>query len=312
MITQSTDDKASEIPSILIDVQGQCQYERLRFFGEGKFGKFFEVRNMHTNYICAIKILSKDLIQKNNLGDQVSREINIHKTLTDKNVVRFLNSFNDTHNIYIILELCKQYSMKELHEKRPNITEYECRFHMHQILRGLRYLHDNRIIHRDLKLSNLFLDDELNVKIGDFGLSTRLENLRERKKSVCGTPNFIAPEIINESGHSYEVDIWSIGCVMYTLLVGTPPFKTDILKETIAKIRRCDYTLPSFINHLPAAMISEMIQWDPSKRPSVHKCIEHTFLTNYEIPSPLPLSCLTCAPLLDESNTKELVKLLES
>lgn len=135
----------------------------------------------------------------------------------------------------------------ELSKRRKTITEYECRYYMHQILLGVKYLHDNHIIHRDLKLGNLFLDDDLHIKIGDFGLAARIEFEGERKKTLCGTPNYIAPEILGKIGHSYEVDVWSIGCVMYTLLVGQPPFETNNIKVTYSKIQSGDYRYIFFI-----------------------------------------------------------------
>ena len=131
--------------------------------------------------------------------------------------------------------------MMELHKRRKTITEYECRYYIYQIIQGVKYLHDKNIIHRDLKLGNLFLNDMLHVKIGDFGLAARIEYDGERKKSLCGTPNYIAPEILTRKGHSFEVDIWSIGCVMYTLLVGQGPFETKTSKETCSKIKKCEY-----------------------------------------------------------------------
>lgn len=132
-------------------------------------------------------------------------------------------------------------SMMELHKRRKTVTEPETRFYMKQILSGVHYLHQSKIIHRDLKLGNLFLNDDLQVKIGDFGLAARIEYEGERKKTLCGTPNYIAPEILNKKGHSFEVDIWSIGCIMYTLLLGKPPFETNSLKETYSRIKKCDY-----------------------------------------------------------------------
>lgn len=194
-----------------------------------------------TNQVFAGKIVSKKLMMKHNQKEKMSQEIVIHKTLSHRNIVEFLGFFDDPHNIYIVLELCKRRSMMELHKRRRVVTDYECRFYIHQILEGVKYLHDSSIIHRDLKLGNLFLNDQLNVKIGDFGLATRIDFDGERKKTLCGTPNYIAPEILNKKGHSFEVDIWSIGCVMYTLLVGQPPFETKSLKDTYSKIKKCDY-----------------------------------------------------------------------
>lgn len=189
--------------------------------------------------------------------------------------------------------------MMELHKRRKVITEYECRYYMHQVVAGVKYLHDNRIIHRDLKLGNLFLNDDLHVKIGDFGLATRIEYDGERKKTLCGTPNYIAPEILNKKGHSYEVDIWSIGCVMYTLLVGTPPFETKSLKDTYSKIRKCDYRVPNNMRKPAADMIVAMLQSDPARRPNISKLANYEFLQGH-IPACLPVSCLTMAPRADQ------------
>lgn len=237
---------------------------------------------------------------KHNQKEKMTQEITIHQSLAHHNIVRFLSFFDDSSNVYIVLELCKQRSMMELHKRRPVVSDYECRFYIHQVLDGVRYLHDNRIIHRDLKLGNLFLNDQLNVKIGDFGLATRIEYDGERKKTLCGTPNYIAPEILNKKGHSFEVDIWSIGCVMFTLLVGQPPFETKTLKDTYSKIRKCDYRLPQSLRKSAAEMIVAMLQSDPDKRPTVHRCFRFDFLLNHFVPKSLPISCLSCEPRFDQ------------
>ena len=95
-----------------------------------------------------------------------------------------------------------------------------------------------------IQLGNIFLDDKMQVKLGDFGLATVITFDGERKRTLCGTPNYIAPEILTKAGHSVEVDIWSTGCIMYTLLVGKPPFETTSLKETYKKIKMCEYIIP--------------------------------------------------------------------
>jgi serine/threonine protein kinase len=127
--------------------------------------------------------------------------------------------------------------------KRKRLTEPEVRFFMLQILGATKYMHEKRVIHRDLKLGNLFLDTRMNIKLGDFGLAALLVDDNERKRTICGTPNYIAPEVLcdNGVGHSYEVDLWSIGVIMsflrisilmnrYALLVGKPPFQAKDVK----------------------------------------------------------------------------------
>ncbi|XP_033208074.1 serine/threonine-protein kinase polo [Belonocnema kinseyi] len=295
----SKDEKESIIPDVIHDKTTGRSYIKGRFFGKGGFAKCYEIRDSQSNYVYAGKIVPKSIMTKSNQREKMTQEIHIHKSLDHKNVVGFHGFFDDSHNIYIILELCRKRSMMELHKRRKALTEYETRFYMKQILEGVQYLHQNRIIHRDLKLGNLFLNDELQVKIGDFGLATKIENDGERKKTLCGTPNYIAPEILTKVGHSFEVDVWSIGCIMYTLLVGKPPFETSSLKETYSRIKQVQYKMPSSVSRPAMTMISSMLQGNPLKRPSVSKLIKDEFFTSGFLPLSLPLSCLTMAPRLD-------------
>ncbi|XP_060810315.1 serine/threonine-protein kinase polo isoform X2 [Amyelois transitella] len=299
-MTSIKEEEKKEIPEFIHDPQTNSTYQRLRFFGKGGFAKCYEIQDTSTNQIYAGKIVSKKLMVKTSQKEKMAQEISIHRSLQHKHVVGFHSFFEDSLNIYIILELCKRRSMMELHKRRKAITEPETRFYMYQILLGVQYLHSKRIIHRDLKLGNLFLDDDLHVKIGDFGLAARIEYEGERKQTLCGTPNYIAPEILTKKGHSFEVDIWSLGCIMYTLLVGKPPFETSTLKDTYKRIKQCEYRIPSSLRKPAAAMIVLQLQSNPQRRPSVDKLLQHEFFSSGILPAALPLSCLTTAPRTDQ------------
>ena len=106
--------------------------------------------------------------------------------------------------------------MNDLLRKRKRITEIEAQHYVAEVIQALKYLHSNNIIHRDIKLGNLFLDHQMKLKLGDFGLSTRLDHPGQKKRTICGTPNYIAPEILNSKmeGYSFEVDVWSLGVVL--------------------------------------------------------------------------------------------------
>lgn len=106
------------------------------------------------------------------------------------------------------------------------------------------YIHSKNIVHRDLKLGNILVNDNMHIKICDFGLSTRIRETGEKRKTVCGTPNYIAPEILEEQGHSYEVDVWSVGVIIYTLLVGKPPYEDDSVESTYENIKNNRYSFP--------------------------------------------------------------------
>jgi len=138
--------------------------------------------------------------------------------------------------------------MSDLVRRRKRLTEPEARFYLIQLIDALKYLHASCVIHRDLKLGNLFLDNDLKVKVGDFGLATRVTHAEERKRTICGTPNYIAPEILDgKTGHSYEVDIWSTGVIIYTLLFGRPPYESKDVKSTYQRILTNTYSFPDTV-----------------------------------------------------------------
>jgi polo-like kinase 1 len=153
-------------------------------------------------------------------------------------------------------------------------------------------MHKNKIIHRDLKLGNLFLSDNMEIKIGDFGLATTIQYEGERKHTICGTPNYIAPEILESktNGHSYEVDYWAIGVIVYTLLYGRPPFETEDVKETYKRIQNLDYAFPShiYVSEEAKDLIKKTLILNAQDRMNVDAMRNHPFLTKTVLPKSLP------------------------
>lgn len=136
----------------------------------------------------------------------------------------------------------------------------------------------------------------MQVKIGDFGLATTLDFDGERKRTLCGTPNYIAPEMLDKKGHSFEVDIWAIGCILYTLLVGKPPFETETLKDTYNRIKNNQYSIPPRIGVDAKQLINKLLAAEPANRPTIHEILSYPFFTKGYMPHRLPTSCLTVAP----------------
>ncbi|KAG0250280.1 Cell cycle serine/threonine-protein kinase cdc5/MSD2 [Mortierella polycephala] len=210
-------------------------------------------------------------------------EIKVHKSMTHVNIVRFYNCFEDDSFVYLRLELCENNTLMDMNKRRKRLTEPEVRFFLREIVAGCAYMHDNKIIHRDLKLGNIFLTSDMHIRIGDFGLAAVILTEGERKKTICGTPNYIAPEILfdTDNGHSFEVDIWSIGIIMYTLLIGKPPFQTPDVKVIYKRIRDNNYVFPDDIPISPDArnLISSLLNPSPASRPSVMDVLSHPFFT---------------------------------
>ena len=129
-----------------------------------------------------------------------------------------------------MLDICANQSLTDLIKRRKKLHEVEARYYIYQLVKAIEYVHSKKVIHRDLKLGNLFLTDHMTLKVGDFGLAAQVFYQGERKRTVCGTPNYLAPEVLESQGHSYEVDYWSIGVILYTMLNGRPPFESSEVK----------------------------------------------------------------------------------
>lgn len=191
--------------------------------------------------------------------------------------------------------------MSEMMKRRKKLTEPESRYYLGQLINALQYLHVNLVIHRDLKLGNLFLDSDMRIKVGDFGLATRLTTADEKRRTICGTPNYIAPEILEgKEGHSFEVDIWSAGVILFTLLTGKPPFEAKDVKSTYKRILANQYAFPdhTIVSEHAKSLIRHMLQPRPDRRPSLDYVLDHSFFTSSSaiVPTSLPESALREAP----------------
>ena len=278
------------------------KYKIGRFLGKGGFAKCYEFTCSENKKIFAAKVVAKSGLVKSRAKQKLISEIKIHKSLHHPQIVAFEHYFEDTKNVYILLEMCHNQTLNELLKRRKRLTEIEVQCYIVQLIKALKYLHSHRVIHRDLKLGNLFLTEKMELKVGDFGLATKLDFEGERKRTVCGTPNYIAPEILDgKTGHSYEVDIWSLGVIIYTLIIGKPPFETRDVKTTYKRIKMNAYTFPenAIVSEAAKNLIAQILVLDPSKRPTLDQILTHDFFNQgTSIPKLLPTSTLACTPSL--------------
>ena len=276
------------------------KYRKIRLLGKGGFARCYELLDEETQQSFAGKIIKKSSLIKSRTKQKLISEIKIHKSLNHENIVKFERYFEDEENVYIIMELCYNNTLHELLKRRKKLTELETQYYVYYLIKALQYIHSLKIIHRDLKLANLFLTENMQMKLGDFGLAALLRFDGERKRSLCGTPNYMAPEILQgKTGHSFEVDIWSIGIIIYILLIGKPPFETTSAKETLKRIRMKNYSFPQngIISEPAKELIQNILVLEPHKRPSLKEILESDFMTmGTSIPKTLPQSTLACPP----------------
>ena len=299
-------DNNTVVEEKITKVTGEIQirkYVKARFLGKGGFAKCYEFINEENQHSSAAKIIPKKSLVKSRAKQKLISEIKIHKSLHHPNIVAFEHYFEDQENVYLLIEICLNQTLNELLKRRKKLTELEVQCYAIQIIKALKYLQSHRVIHRDLKLGNLFLSENMELKVGDFGLATKLEFDGERKRTVCGTPNYIAPEILEgKTGHSFEVDVWSLGVIMYTLIIGKPPFETNNVKETYKRIKIGNYSFPenAIISEPAKDLIQSILVLEPQKRPKLDEILAHDFFNmGVSVPKNMPQSTLACPPSLN-------------
>ncbi|KAI7793594.1 serine/threonine-protein kinase PLK2 [Triplophysa rosa] len=291
-----------ELSRIVTDsVTGKC-YCRGKVLGKGGFAKCYEFTDLSTGKVYAAKIIPHTRVSKPHQREKIDREIELHKSLHHKHIVHFYHHFEDKDNIYILLEYCGRRSLAHILKARKVLTEPEVRYYLRQIVSGLKYLHEQEILHRDLKLGNFFINGSMELKVGDFGLAAKLEPVENRRRTICGTPNYLSPEVLNKQGHGCESDVWALGCVMYTMLLGRPPFETTNLKETYRCIREARYSMPSSLSPQAKHLISSMLAKNPENRPRLDDIVRHDFFCQGITPDRLSASCCHAAPDLHHTS----------
>ena len=248
-------------------------YIKGKIIGTGGFSKCYKLYNVQDKKIYA----AKEIIKNKSSYDRIKNEIDIYEYLKHDNIVNQKEHFiyNDTQ--YLIFEFCENRDLSHLIDKRKKLKEIEVQYYITQLIQALIHLHDRNIVHRDLKLGNIFLTGKMELKLGDFGLAKKLSFRDEKISERVGTPAYMAPEILENMGYSLEVDIWSLGVIMYYLIIGKLPFN----KPNQEDIKRVSYTFPkkAIISRAAKNLIEQILVKDPKERPSLKQILRHDFFT---------------------------------
>ena len=250
----------------------QCKYEEI--IGKGGYSKCYKVEKVKERKVYAGKVCS---FTTKGVVKNIENEIKIHSELDHKNIIKMEEIIRCKSKIFIIMELAEKGNLIEYLKKEKRIEEGKCIKIMKEIFEGVKYLHDKFIIHRDLKLSNILLSENDDIKICDFGFSANIQYPQQLKNDLVGTPNYIAPEILKAQGHSFPADIWSCGVMFYTLLYGKAPFESQTVKETYINIKNLKYNFPSNISVSSDCkeLISNILSLSPSDRPTINHILAH-------------------------------------
>lgn len=181
------------------------------------------MRHKQSSNVYAVKVINKSKILENDLAAQVKLELRIMYQLNHEYVIKLYNHFEDNDNFYLILQLAEGGQLYSKLKKEGYFSERIAAQYMRELMYAVEYLHslDPPVIHRDIKPENILIDKEGRVKLADFGWSNFFE---EERVTYCGTPEYLAPEMINKAGHDHTIDLWNLGILLYELLIGSPPF----------------------------------------------------------------------------------------
>ena len=263
-------------------------YKKVDVLNKGGFSICYKCINIKTKEIFCLKEMEPRKNQ--NMFDD---EIEIHKPLNHPNIVKLIDTFENNEKLYLLLEYCENKDLLELLINRKKLKEVEVQYYITNLIEAVKYLHEHRIVHKDIKPSNIFLTDKLEVKLGDFGLSRKISR-HVKLKEQNGTIYYTAPEILEGDGYSFEVDIWAIGIIIYQLILGKYPFydnyyNKNILKEQIINV---DYEFPenAVISNAAKDLIKQILVKEPKQRPTLNQILQHDFFQlGRAIPKLLPL-----------------------
>ncbi|XP_068277002.1 inactive serine/threonine-protein kinase PLK5 isoform X3 [Nyctibius grandis] len=267
-------------------------YKRGRLLGEGAFGRCYQLTEVASGRVYAAKVIPRARLTAVGIGERVERERELHGRLHHRHIVRLHGHFADRSHVYLLLEycsrrvsghrhprtgasLCQGYtragtslrpqSLADILRVRGRLTEPEVRYYLRQIISGLRYLHGQGIVHRDLKLSNFLVTEKMRVKIGDLGLA--------RHEAPAGRR-------------------WG-----YTALAGSPPFEAAERQELYRRIRAARYPLPPHLSPHARALIARLLAPEPAARPSLRDVLDHGFFTQGFTPETLPPHACRSVPI---------------
>jgi len=245
------------------DVVKREDLEEHKLLGVGTFGKVRLVRDKASQRIFAMKIISKSKVMQYNQQEHIISEKNILAEVDHPFLIQLIATFKDTERLYMVLEYCPGGELFTLLQRHKRLKEEHCVFYAGSVMLAFEYLHEISVIYRDLKPENLLLDKQGYIKICDFGFAKRI---KDRTWTLCGTPEYLAPEIIRSKGHGRGVDWWALGILIYEMAAGFPPFCGDSAMQTYKLILEGALEFPRSMGHTTKDLVRRLLHPSVTKR----------------------------------------------
>ncbi|XP_028658467.1 serine/threonine-protein kinase MARK2 isoform X9 [Erpetoichthys calabaricus] len=252
-------------------------YRLLKTIGKGNFAKVKLARHVLTGKEVAVKIIDKTQLNSSSL-QKLFREVRIMKMLNHPNIVKLFEVIETEKTLYLVMEYASGGEVFDYLVAHGRMKEKEARAKFRQIVSAVQYCHQKCIVHRDLKAENLLLDADMNIKIADFGFSNEF-TLGNKLDTFCGSPPYAAPELFQ--GKKYdgpEVDVWSLGVILYTLVSGSLPFDGQNLKELRERVLRGKYRIPFYMSTDCENLLKKFLILNPAKRGSLEQIMKDRWM----------------------------------
>ncbi|XP_074030673.1 MAP/microtubule affinity-regulating kinase 3-like [Leptinotarsa decemlineata] len=240
------------------------KYKLLKTIGKGAFAEVMLAKHVLTGEEVAIKIFDKTQLEPG-LLQGLYREAKIMKMLDHPNIVKLFQVIETATNFYLVMEYASGGSMYDYLARQGRMNENVARAKFRQIVSAVRYLHQKKIVHRDLKDGNILLDSEMNIKIADFGYSQQFTS-KTKLKAFCGTLRYAAPEVLLCRKYGPKADVWSLGVVLYRIVSNALPFDSSILPVLREQMVRGEYEVPFFLTSDCVNLLKKLLVLDPTRR----------------------------------------------
>ncbi|KDR22618.1 Serine/threonine-protein kinase 12 [Zootermopsis nevadensis] len=248
--------------------------------GRGKFGRVYLARDKYCHLTVAIKVLYKSEIRKSRVEHQVLREIEIQTHLKHPNILCLRTYFYDEKRIYLVLDYAAGGELYKHLQTSPNhrFSEGKAAKYVYQVADALNFCHLNKVIHRDIKPENLLLTMRGDILLADFGWSVHAPS--SRRKTLCGTLDYLPPEMVEAKTYNEFVDHWCLGVLCYEFLVGRPPFESGDTNETYSRIKNVDLHFPKCVPEGAKDLISKLLRQCPAERMPLPDVMKHPWIVN--------------------------------
>ncbi|KAI0794041.1 Pkinase-domain-containing protein [Fomes fomentarius] len=261
------------------DGKAPTQFQLGNCIGRGQFGAVYRALNLNTGQMVAVKRIRLEGLKEEEIA-QLMKEVDLVKSLSHPSIVKYEGMARDDDSLSIVLEYAENGSLGQTLKAFGKLNERLVANYVVKILEGLHYLHQNDVVHCDLKAANILTTKNGNVKLSDFGVSLNLRAMEREMKDVAGTPNWMAPEVIELKGASTKSDIWSLACTVIELLTGRPPY-ADIANSMSVMFRIVEDDSPPLPEDCSESL-QDFLRWcfnkDPTKRPNAEQLCEHDWL----------------------------------